>query len=170
MNARTVGTEAVGDLYLEWTASRIRGVQNDPESWGDLTAEPRQVDYIETRVANLPAIWAVPHACADDRVLLCLHGGGFVGGSMYTHRKLFAHLAKLAGARALVIEYRLAPEHTHPAPVDDATAALLISPWVDMEQSGDSYRSNWATEAFFYKELVDGLAATFLGSAGDPRD
>jgi epsilon-lactone hydrolase len=47
---------------------------------------------------------------------------------------------------------------------------LLISPWVDMEQSGDSYRSNWATEAFFYKELVDGLAATFLGSAGDPRD
>jgi monoterpene epsilon-lactone hydrolase len=214
MNARTVGTEAVRDLYLEWTASRIRGVQNDPESWGDLTAEPRQVDYIETRVANLPAIWAVPHACADDRVLLCLHGGGFVGGSMYTHRKLFAHLAKLAGARALVIEYRLAPEHTHPAPVDDATAAyrwllsqgidpahaafvgdssggglaltvqlrareeglplpaaaLLISPWVDMEQSGDSYRSNWATEAFFYKELVDGLAATFLGSAGDPRD
>jgi epsilon-lactone hydrolase len=214
MTASTVGPEAVRDMYLEWTANRMRGVQNDTESWGDVTAEPREVDYVETRAAGLPAIWAMPHGCAEDRVLLCMHGGGFVGGSIYSHRKLFAHLAKAAGTRALVLEYRLAPEHTHPAQVDDATAAyrwvlsqgiepthvafvgdssggglaltaqlrarhqglplpaaaLLISPWVDMEQSGDSYRSNWATDAFFYKELVDGLAATFLGSAGDPRD
>ena len=214
MSAHASGTDMVREMYLEWTADRIRGVQNDTESWGNLTAEPRQVDYIETRAAGVPGLWAIPKGSAEDRVLLCLHGGGFIGGSMYSHRKLFAHLAKAAGTRALVIEYRLAPEHFHPAPVDDATtayrwlldqgidpahvafagdssggglaltaqlrareeglagpaAALLLSPWVDMRQSGESYRSHWATDAFFYKELVDGLAATFLGPDGDAGD
>ena len=43
-------------------------------------------------------MWAVPHGSDADRVLLCLHGGGFVGGSLYTHRKLFGHLASKAVA------------------------------------------------------------------------
>jgi epsilon-lactone hydrolase len=96
--------------------------QPDSESWGDLTAEPREVDYVETEAAGLPAMWATPKRSVADRVLLCLHGGGFLSGSIYSHRKLFAHLAKAARVRALIFDYRLAPKHTHPAPVDDATA------------------------------------------------
>jgi epsilon-lactone hydrolase len=96
----------------------------DNESWGDLTAEPRGVDYLETEVAGRPAIWAVPHGSPADRVLLCLHGGGFVGGSLYTHRKMFAHLAKAAGARALLVGYRLLPEGgSYPVPADETLAA-----------------------------------------------
>jgi epsilon-lactone hydrolase len=68
-----------------------------------LTAEPRGVDYIETDAGGVPAMWLAPKGCVDDRVLLCMHGGGFVGGSMYSHRKLFGHLAKAAGVRALVL-------------------------------------------------------------------
>jgi acetyl esterase/lipase len=56
------------------------------------------VDYLEIDAGGVPAMRAVPHAAGDDRVLLCLHGGGFVGGSMYSHRKLFGHLAKSVGA------------------------------------------------------------------------
>ena len=82
----------------------------DDESWGDLTAEPRGVDYLETEAGGLPAMWAVPKRSSTDRVLLCIHGGGFVGGSIYTHRKMFGHLAKAAGARALLVSYRLLPE------------------------------------------------------------
>jgi epsilon-lactone hydrolase len=114
---------AVKDLYVSWTAARLRGEQHDDERWGDLTAEPRGVDYIETDANGVPAMWLVPKGCAEDRVLLCMHGGGFVGGSMYSHRKLFGHLAKAAGVRALVFDYRLTPQHTHPAQVDDAIAA-----------------------------------------------
>src|ERR1044071_6334237 len=95
---------------------------SDVESWGDLTAEPRGVDYIETDAAGLAAMWANPKGAVDDRGLLCLHGGGFITGSIYSHRKLFAHLAKATGVRALIFDYRLAPEHTHPTQVDDATA------------------------------------------------
>ncbi|WP_440088964.1 alpha/beta hydrolase [Streptosporangium sp. LJ11] len=96
--------------------------QPDDESWGNLTAEPRDVDYIETEAGGLPAMWAVPKRAAEDRVLLCMHGGGFISGSIYTHRKLFGHLAKATGARALIFDYHLAPHHLHPTQVDDATA------------------------------------------------
>jgi epsilon-lactone hydrolase len=56
MTTDASGTEAVRELYLEWTANRIRGLQSDTEAWGDLTAEPRGVDYAETRAAGLPAL------------------------------------------------------------------------------------------------------------------
>jgi epsilon-lactone hydrolase len=110
-----------------WTAARLameqpEVEQPDDEAWGDLTAEPREVDYIEIDSAGLHAMWAAPKGGAEDRVLLCMHGGGFIGGSIYTHRKLFGHLAKATGARALIFDYHLAPEHTHPSQVDEATA------------------------------------------------
>jgi hypothetical protein len=69
--------------------------------WDILTAEPGGVDYLEGAAAGITAIWALPHGIgADAPVLLCFHGGGYVGGSMFTHRKMFAHLAKAIGARA----------------------------------------------------------------------
>lgn len=92
------------------------------DEWSTLTAEPRGLDYLETDAAGVPAMWAVPSGAAADRVLLCMHGGGFVGGSKYSHRKMFGHLAKAAGVRALLFDYRLLPAHTHPAQVEDATA------------------------------------------------
>jgi acetyl esterase/lipase len=95
----------------------------DDESWGDLTAEPRGVDYLETEAAGLPAMWAVPRGASTDRVLMCIHGGGFVSGSIYTHRKMFGHLAKAAGTRALLVSYRLLPEGVFPAPESDVTNA-----------------------------------------------
>jgi epsilon-lactone hydrolase len=95
----------------------------DDESWGDLTAEPQGVDYLETEAAGLPAMWAVPKGARTDRVLMCIHGGGFVSGSIYTHRKMFGHLAKAAGTRALLVSYRLLPEGVFPVPEGDVTNA-----------------------------------------------
>jgi alpha/beta hydrolase fold len=101
-------SEAVRDMYASWTAARLNDEEQDGESWGDLTAEPGGVDYLETDADGVPAMWAVPKGCVEDRVLLCMHGGGFVGGSIYTHRKMFGHLAKAAGVRALIVHYGLA--------------------------------------------------------------
>jgi monoterpene epsilon-lactone hydrolase len=57
-------------------------------------------------------------------VLLCFHGGGYIGGSMFTHRKMFAHLAKAIGARALVVEYTLLPQGgTFPRPTAEGVTA-----------------------------------------------
>jgi acetyl esterase/lipase len=57
------------------------------------------------------------------RVLLYLHGGGYCVGSSRTHRALAAQIAHAAGAVAYVPDYRLAPEHPHPAALEDALTA-----------------------------------------------
>lgn len=111
------------------------------ERWGDVTGEPGGVDYLEVTAGGVPALWAVPHGAPADGVLLCLHGGGFVGGSMFTHRKMFAHLAKQTGVRALVIDYRRTPECQHPAALDDSVAAyewLRASGFTRIAVTGDS--------------------------------
>jgi monoterpene epsilon-lactone hydrolase len=57
------------------------------------------------------------------RVVLYLHGGGYVFGSPRTHRDLAWRIARACAAQLLVLEYRRAPEHPHPAAVEDAVSA-----------------------------------------------
>ena len=122
--------EAINVLYRGW----VNTMQEQPdmslddlrdlfEHWGDITAEPGGVDYAEVDAGGVPAMWAVPKGCAEDRVALCTHGGGYICGSMYSHRKLYGHVAKAIGCRALILHYRRAPEHPHPAAVDDTATA-----------------------------------------------
>ena len=122
--------DPVKDLYQRWSETFAqRGElpldewREIIEEWGQATAEPGGVDYLEVDAGGVPAMWLAPKGAAEDRVVLGLHGGGFVTGSMYTHRKMFAHVAKAIGARALVPDYRRPPEHTHPAPLEDALTA-----------------------------------------------
>ena len=89
----------------------------------DVAEEPRGVDYIEDSFAGSQAMWLLPKTLKSNLTLLCLHGGGYVVGSMYSHRKMFGHFAKRLGARALVLDYRLAPENPHPGPVNEASRA-----------------------------------------------
>ena len=110
-----------------WEESRLAMVQPDheapdDESWGDLTAEPRGVDYLETEVGALPGMWAVPKRASTDRVLLCIHGGGFVSGSIYP---LYADLSGLGpvyiqadGDETLADDARLLDSRARQAGVD----------------------------------------------------
>jgi acetyl esterase/lipase len=67
--------------------------------------------------------WVAAPGADPDRVILYLHGGGYVSGSPRTHRALMGHLARHARARILALDYRLAPEHVYPAALEDAWAA-----------------------------------------------
>jgi acetyl esterase/lipase len=114
-----------------WQTVRQSAVAPQPDDlvsnaqWDVLTGEPGGVDYLEVDAGGVPALWAVPHGTAQDGpVLLCFHGGGYIGGSMFTHRKMFAHLAKAIGARALVIDYTLLPQGgVFPGPIVEGVAA-----------------------------------------------
>jgi epsilon-lactone hydrolase len=103
-----------------------------------LTLEQRRAQYERAeRVFPTPADVAVEHATAADRpaewlrppgvrsgaAVLYLHGGGYVIGSPRSHRHLAAAIARAAGTAALLLDYRLAPEHPFPAALDDAVAA-----------------------------------------------
>jgi acetyl esterase/lipase len=72
---------------------------------------------------GMPSEWVAAPGCDPDRAVLYLHGGGYVIGSLNTHRRLAYDISAACGARVLLIDYRLAPEHPFPAAVDDATTA-----------------------------------------------
>jgi monoterpene epsilon-lactone hydrolase len=72
---------------------------------------------------GVPAEWVTAPGCDPARAVLYLHGGGYVIGSINTHRRLAYDISAASGARVLVIEYRLAPEHPFPAAIEDAAKA-----------------------------------------------
>jgi len=84
---------------------------------------PSDVKCTPVNAGGVPAEWIVAPGAAEDRFLLYLHGGGYVLGSINTHREMVSRMSRAAGVRALALEYRLAPESPFPAAVDDATAA-----------------------------------------------
>jgi epsilon-lactone hydrolase len=102
----------------------------------DVTASPVEVD-------GMAAEWVVAAGADAGTVVLYLHGGGYVMGSLATHRKLAGDVSRAAGARVLLLDYRLAPEAPYPAAVDDAVAAYrwLLAGGVEPEAiavAGDS--------------------------------
>lgn len=85
--------------------------------------EPEGVTYAEVDAGGVPAQWCIPAGCDDESVLLWSHAGGTVVFSMYTDRKAAGHLAKAAGIRALVLDFRRSPENPFPAQQDDVETA-----------------------------------------------
>lgn len=84
---------------------------------------PDDVTVEEVSAGGVPAeLLSFPGAAAD-RALLYLHGGAYVAYSPRSHRELAARLGRASGCPVLVPEYRLAPEHPHPAALVDAAAA-----------------------------------------------
>jgi phosphinothricin tripeptide acetyl hydrolase len=89
-------------------------------------AAPRPVGArVTPTVANgVPAEWIVAEGARDDVAIVYLHGGGYAMGSLNTHRGHCARVSRAARARVLNVDYRLGPEHPHPAAVEDAVAAV----------------------------------------------
>ena len=81
-------------------------------------AKCEQVD-----VDGVPAEWVSAPDVDGSRAVLYLHGGGYAIGSINTHRRLAFDISAASGARVLLLDYRLAPEHPFPAAVDDAATA-----------------------------------------------
>lgn len=96
----------------------------------------RRVQFEEVSAGGVRAEWFRAPGDDDARALLYLHGGGYSIGSIDTHRDFVTRLCLAMGFPALVIDYRLAPEHRFPAQVDDALAAYR---WL-VRHTGDAGR------------------------------
>jgi len=104
---------------------------------------PKGVAVEKVSAGGVPAEWLIPPGIPEGRVVLYLHGGSYTCGSCNSHRSLVANIAIASKARALTLDYRLAPEHPHPAAVEDAVAAYkwLINGHADPKHvaiAGDS--------------------------------
>jgi monoterpene epsilon-lactone hydrolase len=84
---------------------------------------PDDVTVTEVEIDGVFADWVVaPNANLDSRILY-LHGGGYSNGSKISHRGLAAAISSTSKSAVLVLDYRLAPEFTYPAAVEDALVA-----------------------------------------------
>lgn len=170
------------------------------------------VSYEPGTVGGVPGQWVLPDGFDGDRTILYLHGGGYVIGNSDSHRKMVGHLCQAATARAFVADYRLAPEHAHPAAVQDGVAAylallaeghdagnvfiagdsagggltaatlvalrdqratmpagaFLLSPWVDLEGTGESMTTNAPNDVLVQADGLKGMADAYL-QGQDPR-
>ncbi len=86
--------------------------------------------------------------------VLYIHGGGMVLGSMELYDKATATYAAETGVPVLSVDYRLAPEHPHPVPVEDCFAALT---WLHEHVAG--YGIDPARIAVMGDSAGGGLAA-----------
>jgi epsilon-lactone hydrolase len=161
----------------------------------------------EALAGGVRAEWVTAPGADASRAILYLHGGGYVIGSIRTHRGLAARLSRAAKARVLALDYRLAPEYPYPAAVEDSVAAyrwmlarglspariviagdsagggltvaalvalkeaniplpaagVCLSPWIDMEATGDSMKSRAGDDPIVQKEALLAMAAAYLG-------
>ena len=168
---------------------------------------PTDVTVESVNVDGVPGEWLTAPDVDNDRVLLYLHGGGYVIGSTATHRGLTGSLSIAANCRVLSLDYRLAPEHKYPAAVEDATtayrwllnqgiaankiaisgdsagggltlatllalkesgdelpgAAVPISPWTDMEGTGESMKTKVDLDPMVEPGGLMGMAKLYMG-------
>jgi acetyl esterase/lipase len=174
---------------------------------------PDDVSREAVDAGGVPAEWIRAPAARENRVILYLHGGGYVIGSIQTHRELASRLSRASQARALLIDYRLAPEHPFPAALEDAltayrwllstdvepgriviagdsagggltlatllalrdagdplpAAGVCLSPWTDLEGTGDSAKPGAVDDPMVTLEGLVEMGRHYLGS-GDARD
>ncbi len=68
---------------------------------------------------GVEAEWSISSGADPARTILFLHGGGYISGSIESHRPLATEIGRAAGAPTLSLGYRLAPEHRFPDAVED---------------------------------------------------
>jgi monoterpene epsilon-lactone hydrolase len=186
-----------------------KNLEEDRVSYEKMLSAMTVDDDIATErvgAGGVPAEWISAPGANAAAVMLYLHGGGYILGSMRTHRVMLAHLSRASGTKILGLEYRLAPENPFPAPVDDTVAAyrwlltqgydprkivlagdsaggglvvaalvamryvgeplpaagICLSPWVDMEATGQSFIANAASDPSVAKERIVRMAGIYL--------
>jgi monoterpene epsilon-lactone hydrolase len=94
---------------------------------------PADVRTEQVDANGVPAEWTMTPSANADRVIMFLHGGAYISGSIASHRHVMAELGREAEARTLALGYRLAPEYPFPAALDDALAGyrFLLSSGFD---------------------------------------
>lgn len=212
-------SEAIRQMLLEQKKAMKKGPpfsiekqRKQLDSLGQSVPLDSDVTVEQTRIAGIYGEWISNPNSLSDRVLFYLHGGAYCLGSCSSHRGLVSRLARACESRALLIEYRLAPEHPFPAALEDSTAvyreliragvrpenmviggdsagggltvatllalrdggdplpaaAVLLSPWTDLEGTGESMKTRADVEPWLDPDKISEVAKLYLRDL-DPR-
>jgi acetyl esterase/lipase len=120
---RTVLRKTFKNRKLSIAEHRLEGVKNSRMLGG----VSKNIKIERIMIDGIQAEWLIPLNPRHGKVILYLHGGGYVTGSIEDHRMLCGLFAAHTDAKILIPEYHLAPEHPFPAALDDA---LKIFHWL----------------------------------------
>jgi len=122
---RTVLRATFKNKKLSIAELRANGVKNS-KMLGEVS---KNITVEKINMEGIQAEWLIPFPSSahSEKVILYLHGGGYVTGSIEDHRMMCGLLANATGVKVLIPEYRLAPEHPFPAALDDA---LKVYQWL----------------------------------------
>jgi epsilon-lactone hydrolase len=90
---------------------------------GQLLPLPDDVTVATVDANGVLAHWLEVPGAEPGNILLFIHGGGYLLGSLRSHGPLAAQMGRETRRRVLFVEYRLAPEHPFPAAVEDVLSA-----------------------------------------------
>jgi monoterpene epsilon-lactone hydrolase len=101
------------------------------EDIGTRFPAPQRASINPVKIAERPAEWVCDPDTDNGRVMLYVHGGGYVQGSLASHRNLVFEIARSMKGKVLNLDYRLAPEHPFPAAVEDT-----VNAWAELLEIG----------------------------------
>lgn len=111
----------IAAVYGRWTReTSVAAMRRDWDGLFATSSHPH--DFEPAMAGDVPVAWIMAPGSDRRRVIVYFHGGGFRLGSIASHRGLMARLSAASGCAVLGVDYRLAPEHRFPAPVEDARA------------------------------------------------
>lgn len=130
-----------------------------PDTTNLTIAEQRQIydqmcrrffrGYPEGVTAQDEKVGGVPcrlYPGAGPATVIYLHGGGYVVGGLHSHDDICAEIRGTTGLRVVAVDYRLSPEHPHPAAFDDVCAVIRATTG-PLVLAGDSAGGNLAAAA-----------------------
>lgn len=121
----------------------VEAIRDGLEQMASRVVLPEDVKCEIVDAGGVPAEWISTPDAAENHVVLYLHGGGWISGSINTHRDLVARISRTSKSRILILNYHLAPEFPFPAAFDDCISAYkwLLSNGIKPEDiviAGDS--------------------------------
>lgn len=139
--------QRVRSVYSGW--GRGVSVIRMREDWDRLFGGDAQIISTPDVIGRVPVAWVAAEGASRERVFLYLHGGGYQVGSIASHSELAFRISAASGATALLVDYRLCPEHHFPAPIEDVLAVCdgLVERGLSVETTsfiGDSAGGNLA--------------------------
>jgi acetyl esterase/lipase len=119
------------DIIREMLASRPRPTQLSErrkrlDALGSQYKLPADVRVESVDANGVPAEWTTTLQANPAHAILFLHGGGYISGSLDSHRHMIAQAGREARTRTLALRYRLAPENPHPAALEDALSGYAF--------------------------------------------
>ena len=175
-------------------------------------AKDVKIDNVD--VNGVSAVWISTPEAVEENVVLYFHGGGYVFGSINTHKEFMSRISRVSNSRVLLIDYRRAPENPFPAALEDAitaykwlidsegikpenliiggesagggltlatllklrdtgiplpAAALLLSPWADLDMTGETIRTKARVDPLANPSDLFFLASLYVGE-DDPKN